>query len=113
GGLPLPTATDPESQERRHRDKQVLVELLERLTRESPEVAAAIDRELEAINASPDELDRFLSRQNCRLAYWRAAAQDLGYRRFFDISSLVGLRAENPRVFAATHARIREFLEQG
>src|SRR5690606_28138225 len=99
--------------ERRHRDKQVLVELLERLTRESPEVAAAIDRELEAINASPDELDRFLSRQNCRLAYWRAAAQDLGYRRFFDISSLVGLRAENPRVFAATHARIREFLEQG
>src|SRR5690606_21172280 len=55
----------------------------------------------------------FLSQQNCRLAYWRAAAQDLGYRRFFDISSLVGLRAENPRVFAATHARIREFLEQG
>jgi (1->4)-alpha-D-glucan 1-alpha-D-glucosylmutase len=47
------------------------------------------------------------------LAYWRTADQELGYRRFFDINTLVGLRAERPSVFIATHARILEWLRNG
>ena len=42
-----------------------------------------------------DALDALLSRQNYRLAYWRTAGRELGYRRFFDVNDLVGLRMEN------------------
>ena len=111
--LPLPTTRTPEDQDRRHRDKQVLKRLLAKLLLDAPELEAAIDTELEALNADPDALDEFLGRQNYRLAYWRAAARDLGYRRFFDVSSLVGTSVENPGVFAATHGVIRRLVERG
>src|SRR5690606_2566797 len=54
-----------------------------------------------------------LDRQNYRLAFWRAAGRDLGYRRFFDINDLVGLRMEDERVFAETHALILAWLRSG
>src|SRR5262249_42480465 len=53
-----------------------------------------------------------LERQNYRLAYWRAAERDLGYRRFFDIDSLIGLRSEDPRVFDETHRLVLDWLGQ-
>lgn len=46
--------------------------------------------------------------QHYRPAYWRAGATQGNYRRFFDISSLIGVRMEDPDVFAATHALIEE-----
>ncbi|MDQ2644919.1 MAG: malto-oligosyltrehalose synthase [Myxococcota bacterium] len=111
--LPLPTARTPEDQDRRHRDKQVLKRMLAKLLLEEPELAAAIDTEIEALNADPDALDEFLGRQNYRLAFWRAAARDLGYRRFFDVSTLVGTSVESARVFSATHGLIRKLIERG
>jgi (1->4)-alpha-D-glucan 1-alpha-D-glucosylmutase len=66
-----------------------------------------------AVNSDPDQLDVLLERQNYRLAFWRTAAQDLGYRRFFDINTLVGLRAEDETVFAETHALILDWLRKG
>src|SRR5258708_1012047 len=41
------------------------------------------------------------------------AARDLGYRRFFDINSLVGLRIENERVFYATHRLVMRWVAEG
>ena len=41
--------------------------------------------------------------QAYRLAYWRVAADEINYRRFFDINGLVGLRVEDPSVFVASH----------
>jgi malto-oligosyltrehalose synthase len=38
-----------------------------------------------------------------RLTNWRAAATELNWRRFFDVTSLIGIRQEDPGVFAATH----------
>src|SRR5690348_17422913 len=35
------------------------------------------------------------------------------YRRFFDINDLVGLRMENPEVFAQTHKLLRRWLADG
>ena len=54
-----------------------------------------------------------LNLQNYRLAYWRTADQELGYRRFFDINSLIGMRVERPHVFNATHSRVMEWLRNG
>ena len=65
--------------------------------------AAAIDAELAAINADPVELDALLEAQAYRLAHWSVVgAASSSYRRFFDITSLVGLRIEDPDVFEAT-----------
>ncbi len=36
-----------------------------------------------------------------------------GYRRFFDIDGLVGLRQEDPEVFDATHAKLLELVADG
>ena len=111
--LPLPTETDRDVTERRHRDKGVLGAWLGRLFSERPDVSDAIDAAVEALNADSDALDRFLAAQNCRLAYWRTASRDLGYRRFFDINSLVALRMEDPQVFEETHALLLAWLGSG
>ena len=54
-----------------------------------------------------------LDAQHYRLAHWRAAATDLNYRRFFDVTSLIGVRVEEPRVFGATHARVLDLVRSG
>jgi (1->4)-alpha-D-glucan 1-alpha-D-glucosylmutase len=100
----MSTATDWVAVRRRHRNKEVLRGQLARLCREQPKVAAALDQVVATVNLDPDQLDVLLERQNYRLAFWRTAAQDLGYRRFFDINTLVGLQAEDETVFAETHA---------
>ncbi len=110
--LPRAVATDRPSRLERHRDTRVLYRQLRRLVAE-PAVAGAIGMEVDELNADVDALDRFLDRQNYRLAYWRAAGQDLGYRRFFDIDTLIGLRVEDPQVFADTHALVLEWLREG
>ena len=65
------------------------------------------------MNADHDALDELLNQQHYRLAYWRTADQELGYRRFFDVNTLIGLRIERPHVFEATHCRILEWLQNG
>jgi len=113
GQLPLSTATDRESVARRHRDKEVLAGQLARLAGERTEVARALDAEVARINGDPDSLDELLQRQNYRLAFWRTAGQELDYRRFFDVHTLIGLRMEDERVFADTHALVLGWLRDG
>jgi (1->4)-alpha-D-glucan 1-alpha-D-glucosylmutase len=60
-----------------------------------------------------ESIDRIISRQHYRLAYWRKAADSINYRRFFDISDLVGLRAERDDVFQATHAYVLKLVDEG
>jgi (1->4)-alpha-D-glucan 1-alpha-D-glucosylmutase len=113
GRLPLPRLDDRRGFHRRHRDKEALKRLLDQLLRADPEAGAAVDAEVAATNADADRLHAVLDRQNYRLAFWRAAAQDLGYRRFFDVNSLVALRAEDERVFAETHVLVLDWLRSG
>ncbi len=68
---------------------------------------------VQALNTDPDALDALLRRQSYRLAYWRTAAEELNYRRFFDITTLAGLRAEDPQVFADTHRLILRLVSGG
>jgi len=39
--------------------------------------------------------------------------EKISYRRFFDISDLVGVRVEDPRVFEATHALVLRLVREG
>ncbi|MBF7143426.1 MULTISPECIES: malto-oligosyltrehalose synthase [Pseudomonas] len=60
-----------------------------------------------------DRLHRLLERQSYRLASWRTAADDINWRRFFDINELGGLRVERGDVFEATHAKIFQLVAEG
>jgi len=110
--LPPSSAVDLESIERRHRDKEVLRRRLTELAGD-PVILEAIDAAVAATNADVEALDRLLERQNYRLAWWTAASRDLGYRRFFDVSTLAGVRAEDERVFQDTHGLVLEWLAGG
>ncbi len=58
-------------------------------------------------------LHALLERQHYRLASWRTAADDINWRRFFDINELGGLRVERPVVFEQTHAKVFQLLADG
>lgn len=47
-------------------------------------------------------------RQAYRLMYWRDGV--IGYRRFFSVNGLAGIRQENPVVFEHTHRIVRELI---
>ena len=111
--LPYPDSTDRDVAMTRHRDKTVVYALLMRLCQEDAQADAAINRAVDALNSDVNALDEILNQQQYRLAYWRTADQELGYRRFFDVNSLIGLRTERAHVFEATHSRILEWIEKG
>ena len=113
GRLPAPEYIDRRTILERHRDKVVLFKLLERICAEQPGVCNQIDRAIAELNADYDELDDLLNRQNYRLSYWKAADQQLGYRRFFDVNTLIGLRVEREHVFEETHALVFDWLRRG
>jgi (1->4)-alpha-D-glucan 1-alpha-D-glucosylmutase len=58
-------------------------------------------------------LHKLLERQNYRLASWRTAADDINWRRFFDVNELGGLRVERAAVFDATHGKIFQLIAEG
>ncbi len=111
--LPHPWTTDRAASERRLRDKRVLFAQLQQLLEQQPELARAVDREVGRLGAELHALDAWLEHQSWRLAYWKSAATELGYRRFFDIHSLAGLRVEDEQVFARTHALVLRWLREG
>jgi (1->4)-alpha-D-glucan 1-alpha-D-glucosylmutase len=111
--LPHAHRTDRAAMTERHRDSEVLRGRLADLCQARPAVAKAIDAEVEAVNADPDALDDLLRQQNFRLAYWRTGAEELSYRRFFDIETLAGLRVEDEAVFADTHRLILSLVADG
>jgi (1->4)-alpha-D-glucan 1-alpha-D-glucosylmutase len=56
---------------------------------------------------------RLVEAQWYRLGWWRQARTEINYRRFFTISELIGVRVEDPEVFAATHATVIRLLRDG
>ncbi len=54
-----------------------------------------------------------LESQHYRLTWWRDAATELNWRRFFDVTSLIGVRVEDPEVFEATHSLIIRLVSEG
>ncbi|ORM62787.1 malto-oligosyltrehalose synthase [Pantoea rodasii] len=51
--------------------------------------------------------------QHWELINWRDARRELSYRRFFEITGLVGVRVEDQAVFDASHALILELVHSG
>jgi (1->4)-alpha-D-glucan 1-alpha-D-glucosylmutase len=54
-------------------------------------------------------LDDLLANQLFRLSFWKVAGEEINYRRFFSINSLISLRVEDEAVFDHTHKLILEY----
>lgn len=109
----LPVELGQEAANRRAREAAVLRFWLNRLVEEEADVRRAVEQVVEETNRDFDALDVLLGLQNYRLTFWRISQRELGYRRFFDINSLIGLRVEDEQVFSESHARILEWLNAG
>ena len=87
--------------------------LMASLISHRPALATALDAVVREINSDPDALDRILQLQHYQLAHWSSANWSLNYRRFFDITTLAGLRVEEPDVFADRHQLLLGWLGTG
>jgi (1->4)-alpha-D-glucan 1-alpha-D-glucosylmutase len=117
--LPPRTSQEDEALEERNREKEVIKRRLAALTEANAAIRTAIEAVIAGLNGRPgqpasfDELHALLEMQSYRLAFWRVAAEEINYRRFFDINNLAAIRVELPQVFADTHALIFRWLAEG
>lgn len=97
----------------RAQEVEVMTRRLDALAQSSGAVRAGLDAAVAAMNADPALLDALVAEQNYRLASWKVAAEEINYRRFFDINDLAALRMEDPRVFNWAHATLFDLLREG
>ncbi|MBV8507303.1 MAG: malto-oligosyltrehalose synthase, partial [Alphaproteobacteria bacterium] len=101
-----------------HRAKDLQSEL-GALARQHSDVQQAVKAALERFNGEPGrletwrELNGLVEDQHWRAAYFRVAADDINYRRFFNINELAGLRMEVPELFEHAHRLAFELLRDG
>ncbi|HXV31964.1 MAG TPA: alpha-amylase family glycosyl hydrolase, partial [Sinorhizobium sp.] len=92
---------------------------LRRICGSDADVRVRIETAVRRVNGKagdPDsfqDLHRLLEQQAYRLAFWRVAADEINYRRFFDINELAGIRMEEPAVFEQTHRLVGRLIEAG
>ncbi|HMS83288.1 MAG TPA: malto-oligosyltrehalose synthase [Nitrospira sp.] len=103
----------------RYREKEIIRRRLVALVESSAQIRRFLEENVRLINgtkgdpSSFDLLHDILDDQAYRLADWRVAAEEINYRRFFDINELAALRMENPEVFETTHRLIFRLLKEG
>jgi (1->4)-alpha-D-glucan 1-alpha-D-glucosylmutase len=117
--LPVIAETDLEKRKERAREKEIIKKRLAVLVEESPLIAEAIQHSMASLNGqkgdphSFDQLEALLKEQAYRLSFWRVTNDEINYRRFFDINSLVSMHVENEEVFEAMHTLIFKYIKQG
>jgi (1->4)-alpha-D-glucan 1-alpha-D-glucosylmutase len=117
--LPGREETAPEKRIERLRDKEIHKRRLAALYARSFDIAEFLEDVVEKMNgtagdpASFDALHELIKAQAYRLAFWRVAADDINYRRFFDVDDLAALRQENENVFNQTHQLVLQLLRDG
>jgi len=108
-----------EQRAERNREKEVQKRRLASLCSRSTETQNSINKTVQRFNGTPDDprsfdnLHELIKAQPYRFAQWRVAADDINYRRFFDINDLAALRTENETVFTQTHEFILRLVAQG
>jgi (1->4)-alpha-D-glucan 1-alpha-D-glucosylmutase len=117
--LPPPGDTGDAHVREAQRESESIRRRLTGLIEASPLVWSVIDaslRDLNGVKGEPrtfDRLEDLLSQQSYRLSFWRVAADEINYRRFFDVNELAAIRVEDPEVFHAVHALWFELVHEG
>lgn len=111
--LPPRTVNEWETVERWPREKNAIKGRLWNLVQEHAPIREHIERNLAEINSDFDRLDQIIQEQAYRIAFWKVATERINYRRFFDVSDLVGVRVEDSVVFEAGHKFVLNLVEAG
>jgi (1->4)-alpha-D-glucan 1-alpha-D-glucosylmutase len=117
--LPPSTATDADEIGRRYREKEEITRRLWNLYTSDGCFHSRLDEVIQAFKGeagdprSFDLLDELLGQQPYVLSFWQVAREKVNYRRFFDITGLVGVNVEEEEVFRATHALVFELADEG
>lgn len=117
--LPTYIENDEDLIAERHREKEVARDRLRRLIDAAPRILQHIEANIAVYNGEPgkpesfDLLHELLETQAYRLAYWRTAAHEINYRRFFDINELAAVRMEDAKVFESSHALLLRLIREG
>jgi len=118
GHLPPRTETHRTKVIERRREKEILKRRLAAAIESAPALSSALQERLTVLNGqkgSPrtfDALDAIFEEQAYRLSFWRVAAEEINYRRFFDVNDLAAIRMENPAVFAQAHKLVLELISE-
>ena len=89
------------------------------LARERSDLQQAIEAAVGDLNGEPGRLESWrqlaalIEDQYWRAAHFRVAADDINYRRFFNINELAGLRMELPELFEHAHRLAFELVRDG
>jgi (1->4)-alpha-D-glucan 1-alpha-D-glucosylmutase len=106
----LQSAASPSAEERAaYEEHTAYARRIWAQTQKSDGLRACVQR----INSDHDALHAVLQRQYYSLHSWRLAGELTNYRRFFDITSLIGTRTDLSQVFTATHRRIQRMISAG
>ena len=119
GCLPSYTERAQSKRAERNREKEIIKKRLHKLHKENRAIRSFIAKNVRRFNGTKKEphsfdlLDDLLGKQVWRLSYWRVAAEEINYRRFFDISSLAAVRMEDPVVFQKVHELVFNLIGEG
>ena len=103
---------------RRH-ERDAIARRIAQLVAEDPAVAEDVAEAVRTVNGqrgaprSFDALETLVEAQPYRLAHWRVAADEINYRRFFDINDLAAIRVEREDVFRSVHELPARWAERG
>lgn len=117
--LPERSHVEPEKVSERQREKEIIKKRLWELYTRNSKVKKVLHNKITSFNgaagdnASFARLHELLEKQAYRLSYWRVAADEINYRRFFDVNDLVAIRMEDPLVFEEAHRLILDLLVRG
>ncbi len=100
----------------RQREKEVIKGRIAELMKTAPQVARFIRTNIDRFNGtvgdhnSFDRLERLLNAQAYRLSHWKAASDEINFRRFFDINELASVCMEEKEVFDQSHTLVFDLL---
>ncbi len=116
--LPYIASLGPKEASKQYRDRQALKESFLHIIRASPKMRTALLRNIICFNGqkgkprSFEPMHNLLEQQVYQLAFWKTALEHVNYRRFFDVSDLVGVRVEESQVFEAAHSLILKLVRE-
>lgn len=101
-----------------NRKRAGIKERFQKLIRSSEKIKRFVNSRVEWFSArkgdpaSFDLLDQLLGQQYYRMAHWRVAADEINYRRFFNINELAAIRVEDREVFDHHHKLTLRLLKE-
>ena len=114
----LKTLSSSEDPEERSNQIKLIHRTMWELYNTNTAIRTLIDENVTEFNGekgkpeSFNSLDDLLSQQLFRLSFWKVAAEEINYRRFFCINDLISLRMEDDSVFSHTHGLILDLIKR-